>query len=178
MEKLILFTMILLLLLTGCQTDSHEVADISAKYKFDQRVIEKLPLYDSLATAILEQLSFFQQQIDQKGSYHAYKYIPGSEHEDAFRVLPKEIAPKIEKQYNKIGKDFIYGFDVFKDSTIKIRIRYGLSENLPVDIEENLSYFPTSIHIQHRELPNRDTILNAHWLYWVRFNKHGLLRGL
>ncbi|MCX6206315.1 MAG: hypothetical protein NTZ19_08715 [Bacteroidetes bacterium] len=178
MEKLKLLSIVFLLFSISCRLDSHDVSETNMKYQFDQRIIEKLPIYDSLATAILEKLSFFQQQINQKDSYRAYKYIPSSDEPDVFKKLPQEIAPKIDKFFNSLGKDFIYGFDVFKDSTIKIRIRNSLSENSPVEIEENLSYFPTTIKIHHKEMPVRDTILNTHWQYWVRFNKQGLIRGL
>lgn len=177
-EILKLYSILFFFFSISCHIDSHEVSNVSSKYKFDQQVIEKIPLYDSLASAILEKHSFFEQQINQKDSYRAYKYIPSSDEPDVFKKLPPEIAPKIDKFFNRLGRDFIDGFDVFKDSTIKIRIRYRLSENSPVDIEENLSYFPTTIKIQHKEMPVRDTILNTHWQYWVRFNKQGLIRGL
>jgi len=163
-----------LYLATGCHLDSEKVSADYKSYKFDPKVIERLPLYDSLVSAILEKSLFFQQHINENDSYCAYKYMPLSDQTDVFKKLPQEVAPKIDLYFTKLGKDFIYGFDVFKDSTIKIYIRNSPSEELQVDIEENLSYYPVRSNIRRRELPIKDTILNEHWQYWTRFNKRGL----
>jgi hypothetical protein len=163
-----------LYLATGCHLDSEKVSADYTSYKFDPKVIEKLPIYDSLVSAILENALFFQQHINENDSYRAYKYMPLSDQTDVFRKLPQEVAPKIDPYFTQLGKDFIYGFDVFKDSTIKIYIRNHPSEELQADIEENLSYYPVRSNIRRRELPVKDTILNEHWQYWTRFNKRGL----
>lgn len=160
---------------TGCHLDSEDVSAVYKSYKFDPKVIEKLPIYDSLASAILEKFPFFQQHINENDSYHAYKYMPLSDQADVFKKLPEEVAPRIDHYFTKLGKDFIYGFDVFKDSTIKIYIRRSPSEKSEVDIEENLSYYPVRSNMRRREFPVKDTILNEHWQYWSRFNKRGLL---
>ena len=44
---------------TGCHSKSEEVSAVYKSYKFDPKVIEKLPIYDSLASAILEKFLFF-----------------------------------------------------------------------------------------------------------------------
>ena len=100
--------------------------------------------------------------------------MPLSNEADVFTKLPPEAATKIDQYFTKLGKDFIDGFDVFKDSTIKIYIRSSPSETSQVDIEENLSYYPNGSNILRREFPVKDTILNKHWQYWIRFNKRGL----
>jgi hypothetical protein len=166
--------LLFLYLLTGCHTGSVEVSVVDKSYKFDPKVIEKLPIYDSLASAILEKFFIFQQYINENDSYRAYKYMPGSDQADVFKKLPQEIAPKIDHYFTKLGKDCIYGFDVFKDSTIKIYIRTSISQESQADIEENLSYYPVRSNTRRRELPIKDTILNEHWQYWTRFNKRGL----
>ena len=97
--------------------------------------------------------------------------MPHSIQTGIFNKLPQEVAPKINFYFTKLGKDFIYGFDLFKDSTIKIYIRNKPSEESKVDIEESLSYYPKKGIIQRRKLPIKDTILNDHWQYWTRFNK-------
>lgn len=156
-----------------------EHKEVSAKYKsykFDSAVIEKLPIYDSLAYAILEKLSFFQQHINEKDSYRGYRYLPGSDREDVSRKLPEDVAIGIEPYFTQLGKNFIYGFDVFKDSTIKIYIRNSQSQGSPIEMEENLSYYPVKSRIRRREYPVRDTILNEHWQYWVRFSEWSLFR--
>jgi len=163
-----------LYLSTGCHTDSEEVSDDYKSYKFDTKVIEKLPIYDSLVIAILEKYLYFQQHINENDSYRAYKYMPGSDQADVFKELPQEVGAQINNYFIKLGKDFIYGFDVFKDSTIKIYIRNSPSEEWQVDIEENLSYFPLGSKIRRRELPVKDTLLNEHWQYWTRFKNRGL----
>jgi hypothetical protein len=164
----------LLYLAAGCQSGSEEVSAEFKRYTFDPKVIEKLPVYDSLVSAILEKSLFFQQHINEKDSYRAYRYLPLSAQTDVFRKLPPEVAPKIDLLFTKLGKDFIYGFDFFKDSTIKIYIRKRLSEKSLADIEENLSYYPVRTNMRRREFPGKDTILNVHWQYWFRFNKRGI----
>lgn len=159
---------------TGCHSKSEEVSAVYKSYKFDPKVIEKLPIYDSLASAILEKFLFFQQHINENDSYRAYKYMPLSDQADVFKKLPQEVAPKIDHYFTKLGKDFIYGFDVFKDSTIKIYVRSSPLEKSQVDIEENLSYYPMRSNIRPREFPIKDTMLNEHWQYWSRFSKRGL----
>ena len=100
--------------------------------------------------------------------------MPLSDQADVFKKLPQEVAPKIDHYFTKLGKDFIYGFDVFKDSTIKIYVRSSPLEKSQVDIEENLSYYPMRSNIRPREFPIKDTMLNEHWQYWSRFSKRGL----
>ena len=170
-----LLILLFLYIATGCHQNSEEVSDDYKSYMFDPKVIEKLPIYDSLTSAILENFSFFQQHINEDDSYRAYKYMPLSDQADVFKKLPEEVAPKINQYFTKLGKDFIYGFDVFKDSTIKIYIRSSPLEKSQVDIEENLSYYPVRSNIRRREFPIKDTILHKHWQYWSRFNKRGLL---
>lgn len=159
---------------TGCHTGAEQAITDKKGYTFDLTVIEKLPIYDSLVTAILEKAAFFQQQINEHDSYRGCKYRPLSDQPDVIRKLPGEVAPKIEHYFNQLGKGFIYGFDVFKDSTVKIYIRTGPSDDPDVTIDENLSYYPGRNSIRRRELPIRDTLLNEHWQYWTRFTKQGI----
>jgi hypothetical protein len=166
--------LLLLYTITGCHSNSENVSSVYKNYKFDQKVIEKLPLYDSLASAILKKLSFFQQHMDLNESYHAYRYLPLSDQADVFKQLHPEVAPYIDPYLAKLGKDFIYGFDVLKDSTIKIYIRKNPSGKSEMDIEENLSWYPMGTNIRRREFPDKDSILNEHWQYWYRVNKPGL----
>ena len=165
---------ILLFLATGCHSGSEKSSAVYKNYKFDPKVIEKLPVYDSLASAILKKFSFFQQHMELNESYHAYRYLPLSDQADVFKELHPEVAPDIEPYFTNLGKDFIYGFDVFIDSTIKIYIRKSSSEKSKADVEENLSWYPTKTNIRQREYPDKDTILNDHWQYWYRVNKPGL----
>ena len=167
---------LLLLLCTaaGCKSEKEEISNDYNNYKFDPKVIEKLPVYDSLVSAILENFPLFQKHINDEDSYRAYKYMPSSDDIEVFKKLPQETTPKIDQYFTRLGKDFIYGFDVFKDSTIKIYVRKRCSEKSQIDIGENLSYYPAGTNMRRRELPDKDTILNKHWQYWTRFHKRSL----
>ena len=93
---------------------------------------------------------------------------------EVFKRLPPKAGVDIDPYFTKPGKNFIYGFDVFKDSTIKIYIRSSTSDTAQLDIEENLSYYPAGSNMRRREFPVKDTILNKHWQYWARFSKQRL----
>ena len=97
-----------------------------------------------------------------------------SNSDEVSRKLPQEAAPKIEQYFAQLGKDFVYGFDFFKDSTIKIYVRKTYAEKTRIDIEENLSYYPVGKNIHRRQFPAKDTILNQRWQYWTRFNEERL----
>jgi len=169
-----LFLLLFLYAAAGCHTDRDEVLLAYNKYKFDPEVIEKLPVYDSLASAIIEKIHLFQKNINENDAYQAFRYMPGSSEVEVFTTLPKEISINIDQYFTTLGKNFIYGFDVFKDSTIKIYVRSRPLDTAAVDIEENISYYPAGNNIRQREYPVRDTILNTHWQYWARINKQRL----
>lgn len=161
-------------LAAGCHSESEKVSSDNYTYEFDPQVIEKLPIYDSLASSILEKFSLFQKIINENDSYRAYKYMPTSKENGVFTKLPEGSALKIDQYYAKLGTKFIFGFDVFKDSTIKIYIRRISSETSQDYVEENLSYYPAENKIWRRDYPDKDTLLNKHWQYWARFKKRGL----
>lgn len=168
-------TIVMLLFVTaGCHFAPEEVPDDFTRYPFDKQVIEKIPVYDSLANAILENYPYFQKHMNLNESYHAYKYRPGSDQADVYSHLPPEITAGIDDYFSKLGKEFIHGFDVFEDSTIKLYVRNSLSELGQGTIEENLSFYPLQSQMRRRELPVKDTILDEHWQYWIRFNKRRL----
>lgn len=156
---------------TGCHLGTKDETIVKMQQAFDTGVVTKLPIYDSLVTAILANTRFFKQQIDERGSYRACKYRPYSDQSDVLKQLPLSIAPQIDYYFKKLGKAFIYGFDVFSDSTIKLCIRNSSTGEWGVTREENLSYYPVRSNIRRRESPISDTILNEHWLYWIRLNK-------
>lgn len=168
-----IFLVLFLFTITGCNTGKKAVEEEYNNYKFDQQVIDKLPLYDSLVFAIKENFSSFEKFIKDGDSYRSFRYIPASQDPDVFIKLPPAAEPKIRPYYNRIGKDFIYGFDVFKDSSIKIHVRARRSPTSEVDIVENLSYYSKG-NIRNREFPEKDTALNKNWQYWAWFGKEGL----
>ncbi|MEP7164479.1 MAG: hypothetical protein ABI741_07290 [Ferruginibacter sp.] len=158
----------------GCNSKGDKIIPAYNNYKFDLKVIEKLPIYDSLASAILEKAPLFQKNMNKNDSYQAFRYIPASNQTGVFRKLPEEAGGDIGRYFAKLGKDFIYGFDIFKDSTIKIYVRSKTIETTKVEITENLSYYPVGSNIKHREYPVKDSILNIRWQYWTRFDAPGL----
>lgn len=154
-----------------CHSNADKVLSAYNNYKFDLKVIENLPVYDSLILSISEKLSLFQNNIDKNDAYQVYRYIPESYEPGTSKKLLKEPGPKIDYYFAKLGKDLIYRFDVFKDSTIKIYIRNRPYEASQVDIEENLSYYPLEGPMQQRRFPSKDTVLTKHWQYWMRVNE-------
>lgn len=159
---------------TACNTDKELVEPVYNSYKFDTAVITKLPLYDSLAAAISAKLAVFHKILNKDEGYMAYQYMPASTEDWIHRTLPPEAGPDIGRFYNQIDSNFIYGFDVFRDSSIKVYIRTTKAESGLVDIEEHLAYFPAGSKIKKREFPEKDTVLNSSWQYWTRFNKQDI----
>ena len=169
-----LFLLLFIYAAAGCSSKADKIIPAYTNYTFDPKVIEKLPVYDSLALAILEKMNVFQKNINKDDSYQAFRYMPASNEREVFKKLPGEVGGHIDQYINQLGKDFIYGFDIFKDSTIKIYIRRKTIATSKVEIEENLSYYPVAVNIKHRDYPDKDTILNMHWQYWTRFDTPGL----
>jgi hypothetical protein len=167
-------SLLLLVFATGCKTKKQNIEPVYENYKFDNKVIEKLPLYDSLATAISGKVHLFHKNIDSNASFQAFRYMPASTEAEVFKTLPAEIGIDMNRYFSELGKDFIYAFDVFRDSTIKIYVRNYRLEKTEVDVAESLSYYPAETNIRHREYPDKDTVLNKHWQYWVRFTTESL----
>jgi hypothetical protein len=161
------------LAVAGCDEGEKEITAELNDHKFDQQVIDKLPLYDSLVATIIANFPSFQKYIKDEDSYRSFRYMPTSEDPDVFIKLPPAAALKIDPIYNSLGKDFIYGFDIFKDSSVKINVRTRFSAGSKIDIQENLSYYPHG-NFRDREFPEKDTILNKNWQYWARFDQRGV----
>lgn len=162
---------LLLLLAAGCKTENKALTAYK-NHTFDTLVIYKLPLYDSLALAIVEKMPLIQQHIHADDAYHAFRYMPASGEADVFKKLPANLGIDIDRHYSQLGTKFIYAFDVFKDSTIKMYISKRTLDT-KVDIRESLSYYPSGKNIRQREYPEKDTILNSHWQYRARFDNPG-----
>ncbi|MEO6667916.1 MAG: hypothetical protein ABIN36_00485 [Ferruginibacter sp.] len=164
----------LLFLLGNCGPGPKEKISIYHIYKFDKQVIDKLPVYDSLVVAILENAPSLHSNMKEKDSYRSYRYMLYSDSTELFKKLTAEQAGKINRYFMQLGKNFFYGFDLFKDSSIKIYIRSSISEKDQVEIKENLSYYPPGTKMSRREFPAKDTILNKNWQYWIAFDEREL----
>lgn len=169
-----IFTILNLFLAVSCNSDTKESNSVYNNYQFDKQVVEMLPVYDSLVHVILENYPSLQSHIREDESYRAYRYLLYADSNDLFKKLPEQEAMKINHYFTRLGKNFIYGFDLFKDSSIKINIRSIFSENNQVEVKEYLSYYPFGSNVKHREYPIRDTILNKNWQYWTGFYKPDL----
>ena len=160
----------LLIAAAGCKTENKAVTAWN-NFTFDTAVMARLPLYDSLASAIVEKITLVHTYIHPDNAYFAFRYRTASSEPEVFTTLPAEMGTHINRHIGKLGPAYFYGFDVFKDSTIKIYIKSRSVQK--VDITENLSYYPAGKTIQRREYPAKDTILNKHWQYWARFDNQG-----
>ncbi len=160
----------ILLAMIGCNTGPDNTRPAYDQYRFDESVIQKLPLYDSLATVILQKLPLFKN-LNGNDSVQPFRYGPESTEPEIFKRLPPGMGDDIDYYFNRLGKEFITGFDAFHDSTIKIYIRDFSSDSLGINTEERLSYYPERSKMKEREFPFKDTVLNTRWQYWARFSK-------
>jgi hypothetical protein len=157
----------------GCDEGPDNTRPAYDRYQFDENVIAKLPAYDSLASAILKELSLLRS-LNGSDSQQAFRYSPSSTESEVFKRLPPEAGTDIDRFFNQLGPNFIQGFDAFHDSTIKIYVRTLPPDTSKVNIEEHLSYYPAGAKMKQRKFPFKDSVLNDHWQYWVRFRKQSL----
>ena len=156
----------------SCHSESGNVVDTFNAYQFDSTVIEKLPLYDSLAQTIVTNMALFKRNTEAGDDTHAFRYMPGETNFNEFSELPASIEPQLSKILQTIGPNGITGFDVYKDSSIKMFVRTTTLNTIITT--EMLSFFPADNNVKRREQPFKDSLLNEHWLYWVRFDKEGI----
>ena len=164
-----IFVIIVLCIATGC---GHKALNTYFKnHGFDKQVIEKLPIYDSLANILLENYSSIHSHIKKEDNY--YRYIPSRDGNDIYKLLPKPGAEKVEQYIAQIGTNHIYGFEVFKDTTMKILISDTYIQADHLYVRERLSFYPLGGNIRQRDFPIKDTILNRNWQYWISFDEEG-----
>ena len=163
-------SLLLFFVVTGCDDEDKQLKVEYDKHTFDQQVIDKLPLYDSLVAAIIRNSPSFQKFIRDDDNHRSFRYLPDSEYPDDFIKLPPAAVPGVEPYYTRIGKDHIYGFEIFKDSSIKIFVRTKFIKESIVEVTEILSYYPYG-KFRNRVFPEKDTVLNKNWQYWARIDK-------
>lgn len=157
--------------LAGCSSGKKKAVSVYNTYPFDTTVINKLPLYDSMAAAILAKQQVLLKLLDTTEAYQAFRYMPAASEKGVFGRLPQEAGIEISRYFDALGKRHIAGFDLFKDSTIKMYIRRLAADTALLEIEENLSFYPEGKNMRTREYPVKDTVLNPHWQYWIRFRE-------
>ena len=155
-----------ILLLYGCKS-KYSKYDFK-NHKFDVQVIERLPLFDSLGWVLVQYYPSIEQHFK---NGMRFQYITAHDGNDLYKAYPKEGADKIKGLLNNIGGQYIYGFEVFKDTTMKFLISDTYIQEYNIDISERLSFFPNTDSIKHKEPPTKDTILNKHWQYWIQFDE-------
>ena len=138
-------------------------------HKFDNQVIARLPIYDSLGKAIVKHYSAIYKPTKGEPSYVYIDYQDGDE---IYKDLPQDEAAKIRTYITQLGPNFFYGFDLYKDSTMKIYVRDSFLKPYSLNISERLSFFPKGTDkVRKRDYESRDTILNRNWQYWIAFDE-------
>jgi hypothetical protein len=160
---------LLLFLAGGCGT--KDKAYDYKSYPFDKEVMARLPLYDSLSRVLLANFAALQEEIRDHSSFD-YGRSPGASLVNP--KLPSEAAGKINGFMEELGEKYLAEFSVYKDSTIKFSVRDADIEGYDITVRERLSYFPKGGTIQRKEPPNKDTVLNSNWQYWIRFDERDL----
>lgn len=159
------YGLLLCFLVVSCGSRKKAV-DYKA-HSFDPQVIAKLPLYDSISRVLLQNFPALQEEIKEHASFD-YSFSGTASLVNP--KLPQGAAGKIRAFQLQLGEEFLFEFSVYKDSTIKYSVRDTDLKEYGVVARERLSYLPNGGRMQRREPPNKDTILNANWQYWIRFD--------
>ena len=160
---------LLLFLVAGC--NSNQTPAELPDHPYDEQVITKLPVYDSLVNELLAYFPLIQKP-NENETYTMYSL--SSDSNALYGRLPAVGAAKVRQYFTQLGKGFIFGFQLYRDSSIKIFIRDSYSGTYNLTISERLSFYPEGGNIKRRELPIKDTILNRNWQYWISFDERGL----
>ena len=155
-----------------CCHNSKDFSQELRLHKFDQRVINSLPLYDSLRSIIIANYDSFRLS-DGKNSF-SYLYTFDTLHTDSAynnKDLPPTVYSKTVQLFGKIGSDNIFGFTLSKDSTIEFLIRNTHLSEYFLDVRERLSWYNNSGRIQSSSFPLKDTILGDNWQYLIWYDK-------
>ena len=162
-------SVILLFLVAGCH--SNEAPAELPDHPYDEQVIARLPVYDSLVHELLAYYPLLQKP-NENETYSMYKLSTDSN--VLYGRLPLQGANKVRQYFTQLGDDFIFGFQLYKDSSIKIFIRDSYSGQYNLTISERLSFYPAGGNMRRREPPIKDSILNRNWQYWISFDERWL----
>ena len=161
------FAFLLLFFLIACEQKDY-TADFN-KYNYDMQVIDRIPVYDSLAWAILSNLTAFIPA--DRDSNYVFRYRPYTINKEDYQKLPQAEIKKVDEYIAKVGRGFIYGFDLFKDSSIRFYVGDSFMQGPRIWAQERLSYFRDTTTIRKREPPTKDTVIQKRWQYWIRFDE-------
>ncbi len=173
------FTLLLLLLIAGCKHSMTTSAELE-KHSFDQAVINKLPLYDSIRQILLD--NYDSISFTATGGDFLYNYYGDS---GESRYIPKQYENRIFELCNKIGKDNITNFTLTGDSLLTFTIRNErVTMHDPTEtITENLYWLSNESKryslqngVMTRDTINtvaKDTMLGHDWKYEISHWKRG-----
>ena len=142
-----LFALFILCVVASCEQKDH-TADFS-QYQYDQQVIDRIPAYDSLASVIVANHTAFIPK--ERDSHYVFRYRPYTISKDDYQKLPQVEIKKVDEYIAKVGRGFIYGFDLFRDSSIRFYVRDSFMQGPRYWAQERLSYFRDTTKIQKRE---------------------------
>jgi hypothetical protein len=161
----IIFVITILCVATACRTKSSYF-NIQGQ-KFDNKVIEQLPIYDSLSHLLIENYSAIRPHFQEGNSFEYIWYRHGNE---LYKILPQEPGTKVKQWFKQLGDSLIFGFALYKDSSVKIFVRDTYLDAYKLNVRERLSFNPKGATIKNREFKTRDTLLNKNWEYWIWFD--------
>lgn len=159
----------LFFLAAGC--GSERKAYDAKSHPFDQQVIARLPLYDSISRVLLQNFSALQEEMKEHSSFdYSFSSTTGLVNP----TLPQEAAKRINSLQKQLGETFLFELSVYKDSSIKFSIRDTDLDGYDLTVRERLSYLPNGGTMQRREPPDKDTVLSPNWQYWIRFDEEDI----
>ena len=159
-----IFAVLCLFLVISCRPKSYDVTH----HKFDQQVIDKIPLYDSLVQLLVKNFPSVKDHIRENLSY---EYEPYWDSVDLYKKFPREEAEKIDKAYHRLGDKFFSAFNIYKDSSVRISVRDYYIKEHQVTAREYLSYYPNGASRKERDFLFKDTVVDKNWLYWIVFDE-------
>jgi hypothetical protein len=164
-----LFTLLFLCFAVGCGSNNKKTYNYK-NHPFDAQVIARLPLYDSISQVLLQNFAALKDEMKDHSSFDFGRSKTAILVNPA---LPADAAEKINHYMKQLGDDYLTEFSVYKDSSIKYSVRDTDLKGYDITARERLSYLPNGGTMQRREPPNKDTILNSKWQYWIRFDDKG-----
>ena len=153
-------------LVAGCDPD--KVNYDSSGHRFDNQVIGKLPVYDSLTRLLTGYFPLFQKELNGENSY---RFTRKSDSSMLRKTLSEEGTDSVMSYFNLLGENYIYGFQIYRDTSLKIIVKDTYLKEHSLYVTEQLSFYPSGGKMRKREAPNKDTVLNRHWQYWISFEE-------
>ena len=161
---LLLFACIIVL---SCISSTDFKKDFDEQ-QFDQAIVDKLPLFDTLRQLIVSNYDSFNFT----GMNNDYTYIHNFDTSSyIIREIPDQVYPIAGQLFHKIGMYNIFGFTLSRDSSLKFLIRTSRLTNHDIKVQESLNWYTTPNKIKRSNFPVKDTILNDNWKYEIWFNE-------